>query len=357
MQQSITIAVDLAKEVFELAVATSSARITERKRLSRAQFERFWSTREPCAVVMEACGSAHHWARTLVARGFTVRLLPAHYVRAYVQRNKTDRGDCEALLEAARSPRIQDVAIKSADQQAILSLHRAREQWKSTRTARINGMRGLLREFGITAPLGAAKFLARLPELLEQHRNEIPERVRRLVNAFWVEAESLAERMREVEEELEGLAREHPVLRSLLEIPGIGVLTATALYASVGDVHRFPSGRHLASWLGITPREHSSGTRRRLGRISKQGDVYLRMLLIHGARSALNAAQMRQRAGRPLGRLEEWAVEKAQVRHTNPTAVALANKLARTAWAVWRHERHFDGNHRSLPPERPASAA
>lgn len=355
--QSITIAVDLAKDVFELAVATSSGRITERKRLSRAQFERFWSTREPCAVLMEACGSAHYWARVLQAKGFTVRLLPAHYVRPYVQRNKTDRGDCEALLEAARSPRIKDVAIKSADQQAILSLHRAREQWKQTRTARINGMRGLLREFGITAPLGAAKFLARLPELLEHHREEIPERVRRLVSAFWAEAEALGERMAEIETELDGIAKEHPVLRSLLEIPGIGVLTATALYASVGDVHRFPSGRHLACWLGITPKEHSSGTRRRLGRISKQGDVYLRTLLIHGARSALTAAAQRQRAGKSLSRMQQWAVEKAGARHTNPVAVALANKLARTAWAVWRHERHYDGNHRSLPPQMPAAAA
>jgi transposase len=357
MQQSITIAVDLAKEVFELAVATSSGRIIERKRLSRAQFERFWSTREPCTVVMEACGSAHHWARMLIARGFTVRLLPAHYVRPYVLRNKTDRGDSEALLEAARNPRIKDVAIKSRDQQAILALHRAREQWKQTRTARINGMRGLLREFGITAPLGAAKFLARLPELLEHHRERIPERVRRLVSAFWAEAEALGERMAEIETELEGIAKGHPVLLSLLEIPGIGVLTATALYAAVGDVHRFPSGRHLACWLGITPKEHSSGTRRRLGRISKQGDVYLRTLLIHGARSALTAAQVRQRAGRPLSRLEEWAVEKAGARHTNPVAVALANKLARTAWAVWRHERHYDGTYCSLPPERSAAAA
>jgi transposase len=340
-----------------LGVADSRGRITERKRLSRLQFERFWSTREPCTVVMEACGSAHHWARLLVARGFEVRLLPAQYVKPYVQRNKTDRADCEALLEAARSPRIKEVAIKSADQQGILSLNRAREQWKRTRTMRINGMRGLLREFGITAPLGASKFLSRLPQLLEHHRGEIPERVRRLILAFWSEAEELERRMAEVEEELKALAKEHAVIGSLLEIPGIGVLTATALYASVGDVHRFPSGRHLASWLGITPREHSSGSIRRLGRISKQGDVYLRTLLIHGARSALTAAQAKQRAGRPLSRLQQWAVRKSGKRHANQAAVALANKLARTAWAVWKHERRFNGNHRPAVPEAFAPAA
>jgi transposase len=354
---SVTIAVDLAKSVFELAVADPRGRITERKRLSRPQFERYWSTREPCTVVMEACGSAHHWARVLVTRGFTVRLLPAQYVKAYVQRNKTDRADCEALLEAARSPRIKDVAVKSADQQAILALHRAREQWKSTRTARINGMRGLLREFGVTAPVGAAQFLARLPQLLEHHRAEIPARVRHLVLRFWSEAEELEGRMAEVEEELKALAKEHAMIGSLLKIPGIGVLTATALYAAVGDVHRFPSGRHLASWLGITPREHSSGSTRRLGRISKQGDVYLRTLLIHGARSALTAAQARQRAGQPLSRLQQWAMRKSGERHANQAAVALANKLARTAWAVWKHERRFNGNHQPVVPEAFAPAA
>ncbi len=342
----VTIAVDLAKDVFELAVATAAGKILERKRLTRPQFERFWQTREPCAVVMEACGSAHHWARLLLGLGFDIRLLPAHYVKPYRQRNKTDRADCDALLEAARSPRIKAVAIKSEEQQALLALHRVREQWKSTRTMRINGMRGLLREFGITAPKGADRFLARLPQLLEQHRDRLPERVRRVVLAFWVEAQDLEERMLEIEKELQSLARAHPVIRTLLEIPGIGAITATALYASVGNIHLFQSGRHLASWLGITPREHSSGGKRRMGRISKKGDPYLRTLLIHGARSALTAAQGRQRSGRPLTRLQQWAVQKeSELRHSNQAAVALANKLARICWAVWKHERRYDGNY------------
>ncbi len=342
----LTIAVDLAKDVFEIAVANADWKIVERKCLTRPQFERFWQRREPCAVVMEACTSAHHWARLLLGLGFDVRLLPAHYVKPYRQRNKTDRADCEALLEAARSPRIQAVAIKSEDQQAVLALHRVREQWKSTRTMRINGMRGLLREFGITSPKGAGKFLARLPQLLEAHRERLPARVRRVVLAFWQEACDLDLKMRQIEKELEGIAREHPVLRTLLEIPGIGAITATALYASVGNIHLFPSGRHLASWVGITPKEHSSGGRRRMGRISKQGDPYLRTLLIHGARSALTAAQTRQQTGKPLTRLQKWAVQKgAELRHSNQAAVALANKLARICWAVWKHERHFDGNY------------
>lgn len=342
----LLIAVDIAKDVFEVAVAHASGKIIERKRMTRSQFERFWINREPCQVAIEACGSAHHWARQLIALGFDVTLLPPKYVKPYRQRNKTDKVDCEAILEAFRSPRIKPVAVKSQDQQAILALHRAREQWKDTRTMRINGMRGMLREFGIIAPKGANGFLARLPQLLELHRERLPERVRRLVLIYWTEAEALAQRMDEIEKELKGIVGENPVIQSLVTIPGIGVITATALYASIGNIHLFESGRHLASWLGITPKENSSGSKRRMGRISKQGDPYLRTLVIHGARSALTAAQIRQRSGRPLTRLQSWAVEKStDVRHSNQAAVALANKIARIAWAVWKHERRFDGNH------------
>jgi transposase len=354
----LTVAVDLAKDVFEVAVAAASGKVIERKRLTRFQFERFWQERERCTVVMEACGSAHHWARTLIALGFRVRLLPPHEVRPYRTRNKTDRVDCDALLEAARSPRIKDVAVKSEDQQAILALHRAREQWKDTRTMRINGMRALLREFGITAPKGAAKFLDRLPQLLEHRRERLPERVRRVVLTFWSEVHDLEAQMLTIEKELPGLARENEVIRSLLEIPGIGILTATALYASVGNIHLFKDGRRLASWLGIVPKEHSSGSTRRMGRISKQGDPYLRTLLIHGARAALNAAQAKQKKGQPLTHLQQWAVKKAgELRHSNQAAVALANKLARICWAVWKHERRFDGNFRPQAPTHHAKPA
>jgi len=297
-------------------------------------------------VAIEACGTAHHWARTLAGLGYEVTLLPPKYVRPYRQRNKTDRVDCEAILEAFRSSRIKPVAARSEDQQAILALHRARSQWKETRTMRINGMRGMLREFGVGAPKGANVFLSRLPQLLEKHRDRLPEQIRRLVLSCWKEAEALAQRMEEIEKELEGIAKEHPVIQNLLQIPGIGVITATALFASVGNIHLFASGRHLASWLGITPKEYSSGNRRRLGRISKQGDPYLRTLLIHGARSALSAAETRKKTGRPLTALQAWALGKANtLRHSNQAAVGLANKMARIAWAVWKYERTFDGNH------------
>jgi transposase len=200
--------------------------------MTRSQFERFWQTREPCAVAMEACGNAHHWARHLIALGYEVTLLPPKYVRPYRQRNTTDRVDCEAVLEAFRSPRIKLVAVKSQDQQAILALHRAREQWKATRTMRISGMRGMLREFGIACPRGATSFLARLPQLLEVKREALSVRVRRLILFYWTEVEELERRMQKIEDELTGIAREHPVIKSLLAIPGTGTITASTATTS-----------------------------------------------------------------------------------------------------------------------------
>lgn len=341
----LTIAVDLAKDVYEIAGSAVPGRIQERRRMSRTQFEHFWSKREPCRVVMEACASAHFWARRLIGQGFEVVLLPPHYVAPYRRRNKTDRTDCEAILEADRCAGIHAVSVKSEGQQSIMALHRVRSQWMSTRTARINGMRGLLREYGVTIPKGADRLLKRLHELLERRKEQVPEAVRRVVLQYGEEVQELEKRIAAVEADLTMLSRKDPVIKALLKIPGIGVLTATALYASVGKVAAFKSGRHLASWLGITPKENSSGGRRKMGRITKQGDPYLRTLLIHGARSALNAAQVARRAGRPLTHLQAWALERADEGSFNRAAVALANKLARVVWAVWRHERSFDGDH------------
>lgn len=342
---TVTIAVDLAKNVFELAIAGRAGTIRQRKRLSRSQFEQFWGTQAPCRVVMEACAGSHFWARHLSARGFAVTLLPPHYVKPYRRRNKTDRTDCEALLEAFRCAGIEPVAIKSEDQQALIALHRVRSQWLQSRTARINAMRGLLHEFGISAPVGAKRFLHDLHRLLTSKRRLIPDRIYRTVVTLAEEVRELEGRVAAIEDELERVALEEPVIQSLLAIPGVGTLTATALFAAVGDVHAFKRGRQLACWLGLTPREFSSGGRRRLAGISKQGDPYLRMLLIHGARSALSAARRRDAAGLPLTQLQTWALQRAREGHANRAAVALANKMARIAWAVWYHERHFDGDH------------
>ena len=340
----VTMAVDLSKHVFEIAVSDAPGRICEHRRLSRPQFERFWNTRAPCRVVLEACASSHYWGRRLRALGFDVVLIPPQYTRAYIRRNKTDRTDCEALLEALRCAGIHPVALKSEDQQAITALHRMRSQWMATRTARINALRGLLSEFGLCRPTGARRFLADLPRLLEERSEQLPPRVRRLTRSTLEEIRSLEAHIDEVERELDQVVRDEPTLRALKQIPGIGVLTATAMYASVGNIHAFKSGRHLASWLGLTPREFSSGSRRRLGRISKRGDVYLRTLLIHGARAALAAAERRRKADLPRTRLQAWVLSKADQSHRNRAAVALANKMARIVWAVWKHERPFNGD-------------
>jgi len=265
--KSTTIAVDVAKEVLEVAVSVRPGQVREQHRLSRTAFMKFCTDQPPATFLLEACGSAHYWGRRLETLGHHVVLLPPHATRPCVFRNKTDRTDTRGLLEAYRNEDIHPVPVKSVPQQALTALHRLRSTWLATRTARLNTVRGLLREFGCTIPLGAHHVLPRAWDLLADADSGLPDALR------------------------PALADQTPAVARLRSIPGIGLITATALVAFVGDVQRFPSGRHFASYLGLTPRERSSGLIRRLGAISKRGDVYLRMLLIHGAR-------------RPLGRQE-----------------------------------------------------
>lgn len=335
----MTIAVDLAKSVFQVAEADAEWRVVKRQRLSRPQLLRFFGERQPCLVVMEACGTAHFWGRYLAALGFTVRLLPPQYVRAFVRRNKTDRNDADALLEAARSAELTAVPVKSEQQQALLALHRLRSAWLATRTARINAVRGILREFGINLPQGARRVTAAVRAALAETASPVPATLHPLLEEACLEIQHLATRMEQAEDELQRLAAELPIVTLLRSIPGIGLMTSTAMVAAVGDVLRFPSGRHLASWLGLTPRERSSGNVRRLGGISKRGDRYLRTLLIHGGRSILAAA--RRHGSRD--RLRAWGLEVDRMRGRNRAAVALANKLARICWAVWRHGDRYQG--------------
>jgi len=335
--KSTTIAVDVAKEVLEVAVSVRPGQVSEQKRLSRAAFMKFCTDQPPATVLLEACGSAHYWGRRLQSIGHRVVLLPPHTTRPYVFRNKTDRTDTRGLLEAFRNEDIHPVPVKSVSQQALTALHRLRSTWLATRTARINTVRGLLREFGCTIPVGAHHVLTRTWDLLADADSGLPDALRPALAAACTEIRDVEGRIRIVEDQLQALADQTPAVARLRSIPGVGLLTATALVAFVGDVQRFPSGRHFASYLGLTPRERSSGLVRRLGAISKRGDVYLRMLLIHGARAVLWAAKKRPTPDR----LRVWALHLEKLRGHNKAAVALANKLARIIWAVWKHDVDF----------------
>ncbi len=331
------IAVDLAKDVFELACANRNWHIVDRKRLNRKQFHRFCAQHPPVEFVIESCGTAHFWARELQAMGHCVRLLPAQYVRAYVRRSKTDRNDAAAIVEAARNREIRSVAIKSVEQQCIQTLHRVRSQWMATRTARINALRGLLRELGHPLPLGAANALKGARACFDQ----LPLTIQPAVSALLDEIHDLQDRAAGIEASLKQHAKQSDTVQHLLTVPGIGLLTATALSASAGEAEHFHNGRHLAAWLGLTPKEYSSGNHRYLGRISKRGDGYVRMLLVHGARAVLNRAKLLARAAKPLSKLQQWVVTLERRVGHNKAAVALANKLARIAWAVWKHNTAY----------------
>jgi transposase len=344
--QDTTIAVDVAKSVFEVAVSHRAGRVSARHRLSRQRFARFLAGHRPATVVMEACGMAHHWGREAQARGHRVRLLPPRDVRPYVRGNKTDRSDATGLLEANRNEAIRPVPVKTVDQHALAGLHRMRSAWMATRTARLNTLRGLLRELGVVIPVGARQVLPRVWALVSDAESEVPQALRPVLAEAAREVVELEQRIAEVEAQLEGLARESPLVRRLRTVPGVGLLTATAIVASLGDLTRFPTARHFASALGLTPREHSSGKVRRLGRITKRGNPYLRMLLIHGARSGLHHAKR----NRAPDRLRSWALERERALGHNKAAVALANKLARIVWAVAVREDDY----RSLPTSRTA---
>lgn len=337
MQDDTLIAVDLAKSVFEVAISQRPGKIGQRERLSREKFLGFFVNRPAAVVIMEACGTAHSWARKIEQLGHKVVLLPPSQVRPYVLRNKTDRTDVRGMLEAYRNEDIKPVPIKSVDQQVLGSLHRIRAAWIKERTAKINTLRGLLRELGCVIPVGARNVVPQVRLFIEDAESDLPGVLRSSFTRMCEEIRALEESIRDAERQLHALTAENASVQRLETVPGIGPLTATALVAFVGDVHRFPSGRHFASFLGLTPREFSSGSTRRLGRISKRGDVYLRTLLVHGARAALWHAK---RIDSP-DRLRSWALRQKQTSGHNKAIVALANKLARIAWAVLKYDREY----------------
>jgi transposase len=330
-----TTGIDLAKNVFQVHGVDERGKAVLRKQLKRKDVAAFFARIEPCLIGMEACGSAHYWARKLTELGHTVRLMAPQFVKPYVKTNKNDRNDAEAICEAVSRPNMRYVPVKTPESQALLALHRGRQGFVKARTAQVNQIRGLLAEFGIVIAKGIGHVTKRLPEILEDGENGLPGLMRQLIQRLGEHLKELDRQVQELEREIQLWHRQSPASCRLAEIAGIGPLTATALVASVGDARSFRNARQLPAWMGLVPRQNSSGGKPSLKGISKRGDVYLRTLLIHGARAVI--AQFERKPNPPDG----WLKRLLARRNRNVAAVALANKNARIAWALLAHERTF----------------
>ena len=337
-----TVGIDLAKNVFQVHGIDARGKIALRKRLRRNQVVQFFSNLPACVIGMEACASAHHWGRTLERLGHKVRLIAPQFVKPYVKTNKNDVADAEAICEAVSRPNMRFVPIKSLEQQSVLSLHRVRQGFVKARTAQANQIRGLLGEFGLVIPKGIWNIRQRVPELLEDASNGLPLALRQLIDRLAGHLQELDRQVRELEREVIAWHRSSELSQELEKIPGIGPLAATALVASIADAKSFDNGRQVSAWLGLVPRQSSSGGKSTLLGMSKRGDVYLRTLLIHGARSAILAARRRNEGK------NGWLTNLLNRRHANIAAVALANKNVRTVWALLAHGRDFRPDY--VPP-------
>jgi transposase len=332
-----TYGLDLAKQVFQVHWVEPETGEVKRKALARAEVSAFFARRLPGVVAMEACGSAHHWGRMLRGLGHEVRLVAAQFVRPFVKTNKTDAADAEAIWEACQRPRMRFVAVKSEEQQAVLSLHRIRQQFVKVRTMQANQVRGLLYEFGVVVPRSWRALLTQAgPVLADETRCPVPELMRRELLMQLEGLRSLTARIEQLERQIGSWQRRESECRRIAEVPGVGKLTATAVVATVGDARTFRSGREFAAFLGLVPRQSGTGGRVKLLGISKRGDPYLRTLLIHGARTVLTS---QSRADRTM---DPWMTELLSRRPKNVAIVALANKMARTIWALMAHGRTFD---------------
>jgi transposase len=332
--------VDLAKNVYQLHGVDRHGKTVWKRRLRRGQWlEALLDSAEPgCEIGMEACTGAHHWARELQSRGYTVRLIAPQFVKPFVKSNKNDANDAEAICEAMSRPHMRFVTVKSVEQQDIQAMHRVREELKAHRNAKANQIRGLVAEYGLVAPKGMLALRRTIPEWLEDAENGLTDSFRSLLHGLWSDLLTLEDRFKELDKEIEKLARSNEVTRRLQQLRGVGPVVSTAMVATVGNGEQYSKGRQMASALGLTPRQNSSGDKYRLFGISKRGDAYLRTQMIHGARAVVSQAKHRDD---PLSR---WVTDIAKRRHPNVAAVALANKTARVAWAMLQNETDYDPN-------------
>jgi transposase len=332
------IGVDIAKSVFHVHGVGSDDCPQWKAKLKRDEWiNAVCEQLKPDGEVgMEACASAHHWARLLQARGFRVRLISAQFVKPYVKSNKNDHVDAEAICEAMSRPGMRFVSVKSIAQQDCQAAHRIREELVGQRTAKANQIRGLVGEYGIVAPKGIQQLRLALPLWLEDAENGLTFEFRQLLSELYADLRHLDERIESLGQRIEVQVKTDPVARKLLELRGVGPLTASALAGALGDGRSFTKGRDFAASLGLTPRQHSTGGKARLLGISKRGDAYLRKLLVHGARAVIRHASRREDG------LSQWINNMVARKHVNVACVALANKTARIAWAVVHGELRYD---------------
>lgn len=330
-----TMGIDLAKNTFQIHGVNARGKAVLTKRLSRQHFLPFLATLPPCLIGIEACGSANYWARRLSALGHEVRQMSPQFVKPYVKTNKNDYNDAQAICEAVTRPSMRFVPSKSIAQQDMQALHRVRLRLIRERTALVNQTRGLLREYGVFLPVGIRPLRMQLPQVLEDGDNELTALTREIIADQAQRLRELDHRIAEYDRRIDRCFRASEVCQRLATVPGVGPIAATALVAAVGDIRGFKNGRHLAAWLGLVPRQHSTGDRHRMLGISKRGDTYLRTLLIHGARSAMRRCDSRTDVR------GQWMRDVKERRGFNRACVALANKNARILWALMTHSEAY----------------
>lgn len=337
MEDISTVGIDLAKSVFQIHAIDAVGKVVVRRQLRRQQMLKFFEQLPPCLIVgMEACGTAHHWARELSALGHDVRLMPPAYVKPYVKRQKNDAADAEAICEAVRRPTMRFVPIKSVEQQSAAMLHRSRALLVKQRTMLLHSIRAHLAELGVSTGAGISQMTRVVRELAQGERTDLPELARFVLEALARLVCDLTQRLQTIEKKLVSWHYQNDLSNRLETIPGVGFVTASALASIVPDPEVFRSGRHFAAWLGLVPRQNSSGGKSRLGRISKQGNRYIRQLLILGATSVLRYVRRDGDGG------ASWIGGLLRRRPPKVVAVALANKMARIAWSIMRRGGEYE---------------
>lgn len=335
MEEITTIGLDIAKNVFQVHGIDEIGGVVVRRQLRRKQVLSFFGRLSPCLVGMEACATSHHWARELTALGHEVRMMSPRYIKPYVKRNKNDAADAEAICEAVTRPTMRFVPVKTPEQQSVLMIHRTRQLFVQQRTALINAMRAHLAEYGIIAGVGRNGVEALLELLIKGEDERLPEMARECLLALAAQLDLVKRQILEADRKILSCHRSNKVSKRLEAIPGVGPLIATALVASIPDPHVYKSGRDLSAWIGLVPRQNSTGGKEKLGSISKAGNRYLRRLLVIGALSVIKRAKILGYTRHP------WLVKLMERRSAKIAAVALANKIARTAWAMMARNEHY----------------